>query len=65
MALDVSPRCDCANHADVPIVPHLGVFASKDAVAIDMACVDKAREAEGIRGSAAEMMEAHQPGQEI
>ena len=62
MAIDVSPRCDCANHADVPIVPHLGVFASTDAVAIDMACVDAARSATGIPGSAAEMMEAHHPG---
>ncbi|MCH9009959.1 MAG: DUF362 domain-containing protein [Chloroflexi bacterium] len=62
MALDISPRCDCANHADVPIVPHLGVFASTDAVAIDMACVNKARESEGIPGSAVEVMEAHHPG---
>jgi hypothetical protein len=62
MAIDVSPRCDCANHADIPIVPHLGVFASMDAVAIDMACVDKAKESAGTPGSAAEMMEAHHPG---
>jgi uncharacterized Fe-S center protein len=62
MAIDVSPRCDCANHADVPIVPHLGVFASTDAVAIDMACVDKARESVGTPGSATEAMEAHHPG---
>lgn len=62
MAIDVSPRCDCANHADVPIVPHLGVFASMDAVAIDMACVDAAKRTPGISGSAAELMEAHHPG---
>ena len=62
MAIDVSPRCDCANHADIPIVPHLGVFASKDAVAIDMACVDAARQSVGMPGSAAELMEAHHPG---
>jgi hypothetical protein len=62
MAIDISPRCDCANHADVPIVPHLGVFASKDAVSIDMACVDAARESAAIPGSAAEVMEAHRPG---
>ncbi len=62
MAIDISPKCDCANHADVPIVPHLGVFASTDAVAIDMACVDKAKEAQGIPGSAAEIMEANNPG---
>jgi hypothetical protein len=62
VAVDISPACDCAGFADVPIIPHLGVFASKDAVAIDMACVDKAREAEGIRGSKAELMEAHHSG---
>ena len=62
MAIDVSPKCDCGNHSDVPIVPHLGVFASKDAVAIDMACVDKAKESPGMPGSASEMMEAHHPG---
>ena len=62
MAIDVSPKCDCVNHADVPIVPHLGVFASEDPVAIDMACVDAARQSEGIAGSAAELMEAHRPG---
>ena len=62
MAIDVSPRCDCANHADVPIVPHLGVFASTDAVAIDMACVDAAKRSAGMPGSAAELMEAHHPG---
>ncbi|MDP6421009.1 MAG: DUF362 domain-containing protein [SAR202 cluster bacterium] len=62
MALDISPRCDCANHADIPIVPHLGVFASKDPVAIDMACVDAARRSVGMPGSATEVMEAHHSG---
>ena len=62
MAIDVSPKCDCGNHSDMPIVPHLGVFASTDAVAIDMACVDKAKESPGMPGSASEMMEAHHPG---
>ena len=62
MALDVSPACDCGNHSDVPIVPDLGVFASTDAVAIDMACVDAAKRSIGIAGSAAETMEAHHAG---
>jgi len=62
MAIDVSPRCDCANHADMPIVPHLGVFASTDAVAIDMACVDAAKNSAAVPGSAAELMEAGNPG---
>lgn len=53
LALDVSPGCDCVSYGDVPIVPHLGVFASTDPVAIDKACVDKATEAMGIAGSVA------------
>ena len=40
MAIDISPACDCTGHAGVPIVPNVGVFASTDAVAIDMACVE-------------------------
>ena len=44
LAIDISPRCDCVGFADMPIVPNLGVFASKDPVAIDMACLDKVRE---------------------
>ena len=62
MALDVSPKCDCGPMADIPIVPHLGVFASKDAVAIDMACVDKARMSPATPGSMAETMGASNPG---
>ena len=58
MALDVSPMCDCAPWADMPIVPHLGVFAGKDPVAVDMACVDAARRSAAIPGSKAEAMEA-------
>ncbi len=56
IAVDVSPKCDCAGFADVPVVPHLGVFASLDPVAIDQACVDAARNAPGIPGSLAEEM---------
>ena len=54
MAIDVSPWCDCAPFSDVPILPHLGAFASFDPVAIDKACVDKAIEMEGIHGSKAD-----------
>ena len=28
LAIDISPRCDCVNFSDMPIVPNLGVFAS-------------------------------------
>jgi Uncharacterized Fe-S center protein len=38
--MDVSPCCDCYPYNDVPIVPDVGMFASFDPVALDMACVD-------------------------
>lgn len=37
---DVSPMCDCCNFNDVPIVPNIGMLASKDPVAIDKASLD-------------------------
>ena len=57
LALDISRACDCVGYADVPILPHLGIFASYDPVAIDKACVDKSIETEGIHGSRAEEMD--------
>jgi hypothetical protein len=46
----------------MPITPHLGVFASYDPVAIDMACLEMARNAHGMPGSAAEDYDMHHPG---
>lgn len=37
---DVSPCCDCHPENDLPIVPDVGMFASFDPVALDMACAD-------------------------
>lgn len=37
---DVSPYCDCHSENDVPIVPDVGMYASFDPVAIDMACAE-------------------------
>lgn len=62
MAIDVSPACDCVGFADMPIVPHLGVFASTDPVALDKATVDKAAQSPGMPGSAAEDYGASQAG---
>ena len=36
----VSPACDCYSHADIPIVPDVGILASVDPVAIDQASAD-------------------------
>ena len=37
---DVSPNCDCHGENDIPIIPDVGMLASFDPVALDMACVD-------------------------
>ena len=62
LAIDISRGCDCIPYADVSILPHLGVFASYDPVAIDKACVDKSVETAGIQGSKAEEMEVLDAG---
>lgn len=40
LVVDVSPNCDCHSENDVAIVPNVGMFASFDPVALDMACAD-------------------------
>jgi uncharacterized Fe-S center protein len=37
---NISPACDCYGHSDAPIVPDIGIVASKDPVAIEQASVD-------------------------
>jgi len=40
LVIDVSPKCDCYGHNDIPVVPDVGMFASFDPVALDVACAD-------------------------
>ncbi len=40
IVIDVSPNCDCHSENDAAIVPNVGMFASYDPVALDMACAD-------------------------
>ncbi len=40
MVLDVSPYCDCHSENDMPIVPNIGMFASFDPIALDLACAE-------------------------
>jgi len=40
LVIDVSPYCDCHSENDIPIVPDVGMFASFDPVALDVACAD-------------------------
>lgn len=37
---DVSPECDCWGSNDAAIIPNIGMAASYDPVALDMACAD-------------------------
>ena len=40
LVIDVSPYCDCHGENDAAIVPNVGIFASFDPVALDVACAD-------------------------
>lgn len=40
LVIDISPNCDCHAENDIPIVPDVGMFASFDPVALDLACAD-------------------------
>lgn len=49
--MNVSPECDCWCSNDAAIVPDLGMAASFDPVALDMACADLVMQAPAIEGS--------------
>ena len=49
--MDVSPNCDCHAENDLPIVPDVGMFASFDPVALDVACADAVNAMPIIQGS--------------
>lgn len=51
IVIDVSPFCDCHAENDIPIVPDVGMFASFDPVALDMACADAVNKQPAISGS--------------
>jgi uncharacterized Fe-S center protein len=63
LVVDVSPFCDCHSENDVPIVSDIGMFASFDPVALDVACAQavNARPAnpESILGHAKKAGEDH------
>lgn len=48
---DVSPYCDCHGENDMPVVPNVGILASKDPVALDKACIDLVQEQQMVPGS--------------
>ena len=51
LVCDVSPNCDCHGENDMPIVPDVGMFASFDPVALDIACADAVNKMPVIAGS--------------
>ena len=51
LVMDVSPNCDCHGENDMPIVPDVGMFASFDPVALDIACADAVNKQPVIAGS--------------
>lgn len=62
LAIDISPWCDCVSWSDQAIIADLGVFASKDIVAIDKCCLDMAKAAPGLKDSVAELKGALEGG---
>ncbi|MBS7627500.1 4Fe-4S binding protein, partial [Candidatus Bathyarchaeota archaeon] len=64
LAMDIVPLCDCDAFQGIPIVPDIGVLASKDPVALDRACVDLVNASPGIPGSMADEAKVLEPGAE-
>lgn len=49
--MNVSPDCDCWGHNDAAIVPDLGILASADPVALDLACAELVKQAPILQGN--------------
>ncbi|MDO5844477.1 MAG: DUF362 domain-containing protein [Methanocorpusculum sp.] len=59
---NITPHCDCTPWNDVPIVPDIGILASRDPVALDKACYDLVNGTEGVIGSL--LPDHHHAGEE-
>ena len=51
LVIDVSPFCDCHSENDAAIVPNVGMFASFDPIALDVACADAVNAQPEIKNS--------------
>lgn len=49
--MNITPDCDCVAWSDYPIVPDIGILASKDPVAIDAASYDLVNKQMGLKNS--------------
>jgi uncharacterized Fe-S center protein len=47
----ITPDCDCFPFSDAPIVPDIGILASRDPVAIDAASFDLVNQQQGYADS--------------
>ncbi|MFC1744035.1 DUF362 domain-containing protein [Candidatus Riflebacteria bacterium] len=47
--MDIVPDCDCCPWSDAPIVPDIGILASKDPVALDKASYDLVNQQAGFK----------------
>ncbi|ETA81849.1 hypothetical protein T472_0204215 [Youngiibacter fragilis 232.1] len=63
-AMDISPWCDCVNFHDRPLVPNIGIFASKDPVAVDLACIEASEAKAALPESKADEFGFGDPGTE-
>jgi len=54
IAIDITSHCDCATAGGNILVPDLGIFYSKDPIAIDQVCVDLVTQSPGMPKSPAE-----------
>ncbi len=59
---DITPHCDCAPYGDVPMVPDIGLLASRDPVALDKASIDMINNSPGIPGSASSDLNVMEQG---
>jgi uncharacterized Fe-S center protein len=50
--LKITPDCDCVPWSDAPVVPDIGILASKDPVALDQASFDLVNRQKGLTNSA-------------
>ena len=60
--MNITPDCDSAGWSDAPLVPDIGILASKDPVALDSACRDLVNQQPGFKGSL--LQGGHAPGED-
>ena len=48
--IDVTPHCDCHPYSDTPMIPDVGIFASRDIISVDKVCLDILTKSELIDG---------------